>query len=62
MDLHCIHSPDIFFTGGSILCETPQKKRGLDDCVYVYMHVVCMYVYIYIYIYIYMSCIYVCVV
>ena len=48
MDLHCIHSPDIFFTGGSILCETPQKKRGLDDCVYVYMHVVCMYVYIYI--------------
>ena len=42
MDLHCIHSSDIFFTGGSILCETPQNIRGLDDYLYgLYMYV-CM--------------------
>ena len=44
MDLHCIHSPDIFFTGGNILCKTPQKKRGLDD--YVFMYICMLYVYI----------------
>ena len=48
MDLLCIHSPDIFFAGGNILCETPQKIRGLDDYMYgVYMYV-CMYVCMYV--------------